>query len=534
MKIWRLKRHHLASEEERESAAGGEKSASEADTDDEGHRIHAAASNSTSDDTLEGATPIKTKAPLAISTPASSTSTARMLPSPTDPDAHVCAYPDSLFLQEGTAQKYISKDYAFLRQRAVLAGGGGPMGGYIHSIKSRYRLGMTCSVGNASHKGNLIVRSNVYVFPLEALLERSIGGRVTFVLTSDGIKDLVKSHQIGQTLANLSHSLRILSGSTSGAGVTPTKRKPISACIADLITRPTLDGHDRNAREHLEDLVELFEKATEGLAGSPTKNPRAAAARQRNKELEVYTDTRVAVEALVDLAILRGATDDVTVAAFDLVCASRNPQSGTAQNDPSTESVSEEVSRSDESHEIVWDRSSQQWRFGSVLPLPGLLPVRKPLQPSAIIEKILAVVAGAQEKKIATEALNIVKPPPPFTPSKEEGLVAAQVGLSSGSGSVEDEHGKAAPFVVGFGVAALDEIFKKVDTVNGAGFFFGSGHKTGVELESDDGICMENVNGLPGLGASNMELNVSESNMDLNNDAGIEENAGYSSRKRKY
>ncbi|KAJ3226739.1 hypothetical protein HDU81_007118 [Chytriomyces hyalinus] len=535
-----------------------------------------------------------------------------------DPDALSCAFPDSLFLQEGTLQKHITADYALLRERAAKAGGGGPVGGYIHCTKSRYRLGMTASLGNTSHKDNLLVRTNVYAFPVEELFDLTIAGRIALVLTSDGIKDLVRSQPMGLALANLPQAIRTMSANVTGS-VTPTKRTPICTCISNICTRISPDAHDKNAKEHLEELVNIYERNilsqvvddddeeedieddfdeepssgescedkqkvpdSQGVALeiSPTRKDVSPARKSvtsgsAGSLRRCVTESKVAVEALIDLALLRGSTDDITVGILDLVREKNMPKIHRARVQSEAKSISAWVKEEEEelgkdgnneaapenkrkAFEFVWNSQSQIWR---VLPVPPSheVPERRTIKPSNASERILFVPASSSTtvletsvapptpvailKKPATATRNVRTPSPPLAPVGKESGVARAVGAFGGAGGiglVTSSFGSAVP---SFGLAApLEDIsvaprlvaIEKTTTslvTDPTGFSFGvvsSLASTAVSTDVGDVVAVELGDS---LGASNMELNVDGDADDLNtNGQGVDLPAR---RKRK-
>ncbi|TPX73443.1 hypothetical protein CcCBS67573_g05290 [Chytriomyces confervae] len=523
------------------------------------------------------------------------------------PDAQSCSFPDSLFLQEGTLQKYITADYALLRERAAKAGGGGPVGGYIHCTKSRYRLGMTASLGNTSHKDNLLVRTNVYAFPVDELFDLTIAGRIALVLTSDGIKDLVKSQPLGLTLSNLPQAIRTMSANVTGS-VTPTKRTPISTSISHICTRISPDAHDKNAKEHLEELVNIYERNilsqvvddddededivddfdeepssgescedkqkvpdSQGLAldiSSPTSKDvsparKSGSSRSGASLRRCVTESKVAVEALIDLALLRGSTDDITVGILDLVREKNIPKihrarvhseaksistwmkeegEGNHRNDGNNEAVPETKRKA---CEFVWSSQSQIWR---VLPIASSheIPERRTIKPSHVSERIYFVPASSSTtvpensvpppapvaivKKPATSARNVRTPSPPVAPAVKESVAASAVGAFGGAGGiglVTSSFGSAVP---SFGLAAPSEdalvapgnvATQKATSslvTDPTGFSFGAVSSFATPATTADIVDVATVELGDSLGASNMELNVDDDADNLNVD----------------
>ncbi|KAJ3196100.1 Armadillo repeat-containing protein 3, partial [Entophlyctis luteolus] len=325
-----------------------------------------------------------------------------------DGDTHICSYPDSLFLQEGTLQKYITKELALLKERAARAHGGGPLGGYVYSAKSKYRLGMTCSIGNTSHKENLLVRTNVYSFDVATLLELTIAGRLLVVLTSDGVlvfclsvhmspkfqypksKDVVKSKFIGQTFVHLEKGIRSLS--SSKVGNQSSSRRAISMCLKDLIPRATEDAHDRNALSHILRLLELDTSLRDSAEQNCNPPPGDS----------TLTDMRIATESVCDLAILMGSTDDVTVVAFELTTSAHY----TVEEAFPLSEFDGECVNGDSPRDLVWCDESEGWtmvparRCQSSLDIPS----RVPASPSLVVQKIISAVSAYMETKSGREA----------------------------------------------------------------------------------------------------------------------------------
>ncbi|KAI9350806.1 hypothetical protein BDR26DRAFT_930109 [Obelidium mucronatum] len=433
-----------------------------------------------------------------------------------DADTHTCSFPDSLFVQEGTVQKYISKEYSLLRERALKAGGGGPMGGYIHSAKSRYRLGMTCSIGNISHKDNLLVRTSVYAFDVESLLEKTIDGRILIVITSDGIKDLVKSHFIGQTFINLSKTIRSMSAASVGT-IVNTNRRPISTCMSDLIPRPTEDAHDRAAKEHLEKLISVFERSQSEAA----LQDQPSSSSLQTTPPHPLTDTKIAVEALCDLAILKGSTDDITVAAFEITCFP-SPRRSANQTEYRTAPLQvTDYQDGNDPKDFVFIPAEKKWHVVEPLYCSGTtqIPPRNTPKPPPIIQKLLASVAAGLNKSVSSSIGSGLKPivletPLPPTsigwgaavlPPKDGsgGSVASGPEFSSGSSAIQSFH-------------RLSES-EKVDMMDEDSADFSSGS---VSLS------------LP-LGASNMELSTPLQVEKSRGGSGTASEEGTPTRKRK-
>ncbi|KAI8843157.1 hypothetical protein BJ741DRAFT_590167 [Chytriomyces cf. hyalinus JEL632] len=515
------------------------------------------------------------------------------------PDAQSCSFPDSLFLQEGTLQKYITADYALLRERAAKAGGGGPVGGYIHCTKSRYRLGMTASLGNTSHKDNLLVRTNVYAFPVDELFDLTIAGRIALVLTSDGIKDLVRSQPLGLALSNLPQAIRTMSANVTGS-VTPTKRTPISTSISHICTRISPDAHDKNAKEHLEELVNIYERKilsqvvddddddedivddfdeepssgescedkqkvpdSQGLAldiSSPTSKDvspsrKSGSSRTGASLRRCVTESKVAVEALIDLALLRGSTDDITVGILDLVREKNMPKIYRARVQSESKSIStwakeeeEDNLRNDGSNEavpenkqkaceFVWSSQSQIWRVLSMASSHEI-PERRTIKPSHVSERILFVPASSSTtvpensapppapvaivKNPATTERNVRTPSPPLAPAVKESVSARAVGAFGGAGGVglvTSSFGSAVP---SFGLAAPSEdasvapgnvaVQKATSSLvtDPTGFSFGAVSSLATPITTADIADVAAKELGDSLGASNMELNVDD------------------------
>ncbi|KAJ3030976.1 UNVERIFIED_CONTAM: hypothetical protein HDU68_007176 [Siphonaria sp. JEL0065] len=456
-------------------------------------------------------------------------------PHPHEADTHTCSFPDSLFIQEGTIQKYISKEYSLLRERAQRAGGGGPMGGYIHSNKSRYRLGMTCSIGNTSHKDNLLVRTSVYAFDVDELLDKSIAGRILIVITSDGIKDLVKSHFIGQTFVNLPKAIRALSAASVG-NIASTNRRPILTCMNDLIPRPTEDIHDRAAKEHLDKLISAFETTqahTPNLETNRTSNSAdPSPPPSQPPSSTCYTDTKYAVEALCDLAILKGSTDDITVAAFEIASSISLPKSIL---DSSTPLESFHFQDGLNPKDFIWIAEKKTWHV--IDPLyckdSANLPTRSIPKRPVLIQKLLDAATTLAKRggaPLPTESptTGIQTALKPLLLSDARTPVAPSVGWGVATAPA------SSPSALGlsFGVAAIT-----TNTTPGSAIETFERLQSNDDLMEQDGVVFESsssgslvVLDLP-LGASNMELSSPLPESRAEGGTGLEE--GTPTRKRK-
>ncbi|ORY32381.1 hypothetical protein BCR33DRAFT_744054 [Rhizoclosmatium globosum] len=286
---------------------------------------------------------------------------------------------------------------------------------------------------------NLFVRTNVYSFGLTELLARTVKGRVLVVLTSDGIKDLVKSNFIGQAFQNLPQTIRAMS-SAIGGSMNNSPRRSILNCMNDLIPRPTDDAHDRCAKEYLEKLVALCNTASPTTADSNSIDSPSE-----------YTDNLIAVEALCDIAILKGSTDDI--------------------------SVSPRNHKHQQPYDVFWNTETQKW---SLVPprhhdLELVLPQRNHPKPPPMIQKLLAAVAAAGNRKspVALQPITHSEPLPALQPL---------------------QFGEASTVSIGWGVAAASAI----ETSALASFERVSAD---YSIDSDE-MCITPV----AVGASNMEL----------------------------
>ncbi|KAJ3141402.1 hypothetical protein HK100_007232 [Physocladia obscura] len=390
-----------------------------------------------------------------------------------DNNSHACSFPDSLFIQEGTLQKYITEEYTHLRERAVKAGGGGPSGGYIHSTKSKYRLGMTCSIGNMSHKENLLIRTNVYCFNLPELFEILNAGRLLVVITSDGIKDLVKSNFIGQAFTNLPKTIRAMSAVVSGNQ--SSSRKTLKACMQDLIPRATEDVHDKNAKLHLDQLVALL-SVEKNCIDDDSHSRKKSADSLYTLNSEGITDLRIAIEALCDLAILKGSTDDITVMAFQISSYVEKYQNYYSDTRLPLSDYAKTIAENS-LRDFVWVDGA--WALmESIEHRQGLEIPERPVFISPLREKILEAVSKHVETKKITVVLE-----------KEE-ISSREVAVS-----IESELGIGMNSVISFGYLHSHEITQGwgISATPDVGFSFGRIAHEDIEVP---------------LFASNMELDV--------------------------
>ncbi|KAJ3076494.1 hypothetical protein HDU99_001343, partial [Rhizoclosmatium hyalinum] len=179
-----------------------------------------------------------------------------------------------------------------------------------------------------------------------------------------------------------------------------------------------------------------------------------------------YTDNLIAVEALCDIAILKGSTDDISVAALEItnVPPPQKPPSATIPLDQ-------------QPCDVFWNTETQKW---SLVPpqhhdLELVLPQRNHPKPPPMIQKLLAAVAAAGNRKspVALQPITQSEPLPALQPL---------------------QFGEASTVSIGWGVAAASAI----ETSALASF-----ERVSAEYSIDsDEMCITPV----AVGASNMEL----------------------------
>ncbi|KAJ3158465.1 hypothetical protein HK101_001312 [Irineochytrium annulatum] len=200
-------------------------------------------------------------------------------------DARMIGTPAGLVDEEGQSRRAVEKDFKMLHEFGAKYGGG-PNDGYVTSLKSAYRLGMTNSIGNTNHLNNIFSRTTVYPFDIPELISQTKDGSLVVVLCSDGIKDALRAADVARAFNDLDECIRALSPDG--------KYMKTAACIPTLISRLRKeDDHDRCAIDHLTSLL-------------------------RTTSIDSRPDVGVAVQALCDVAVLRGTTDDVTAVALEI------------------------------------------------------------------------------------------------------------------------------------------------------------------------------------------------------------------------
>ncbi|KAJ3407860.1 hypothetical protein HDV05_005239 [Chytridiales sp. JEL 0842] len=251
-----------------------------------------------------------------------------------DECADICSYEDTLGrfpfgVKEGQSRDAVKADMMHLESVArKLNDGSGPSNGYIRSKASIYRLGMTNTLGNMNHKKNIFSRTTVYEFDADELLQLTERGRLVIALTTDGIKDVLRTEQIGKVFDNLERAIVYASDQ-------PPSLSALENFLNAVPGPRSKDKHDVASIDHLQDLLKNVVKVTAASSSTTSQadpNPdcadrdsedpeawRRGAGRTLN-EYDKYhvTDLQVAVEGLCDLAMLKGSYDDMTALAIEM------------------------------------------------------------------------------------------------------------------------------------------------------------------------------------------------------------------------
>ncbi|KAL3896255.1 MAG: hypothetical protein SGCHY_004193, partial [Lobulomycetales sp.] len=182
-----------------------------------------------------------------------------------DPPAGVCSFEDTLAswpvqLRQGQNVMSVAADYQHVRQYTrkshVLTQQGMVPVYKIASSRSLYGLGMTNTVGNMNHKGNLVGtrgmgRTSVYVFSEDDVPSDSL-----FVFCSDGVKDVLQAEDIARIVSDPDSGIRALSPDHA---YTPDIQAVLHAM------HPGIDAHASRSREHILEILMRREEAAHEL-----------------------------------------------------------------------------------------------------------------------------------------------------------------------------------------------------------------------------------------------------------------------------
>ncbi|KAJ3115464.1 hypothetical protein HDU96_000623 [Phlyctochytrium bullatum] len=253
----------------------------------------------------------------------------------------ICSYEDSLtafpfLVKEGQTRLKVSEDYKILTDLAKIHGGG-PKGGFITSVTSPHRLGMTNTLGNCRHQNNMLPRTTVYGFSIDTLLGLTKHGRLYIVVCSDGVKDTLKAEVIARCLGDVTRSFDDMSNVT----VEPDGER-WRAAIQTLVGRRTADPYDPALARHFEDLLAVAE-------GKPPP-------------------VTVAISALCDVALLRGSLDDATALGVEIRSLSASADGADA---------GEKVMKV-----MVRDTESKTWVWSDAAPPPLVNPLQLDIKPT--------------------------------------------------------------------------------------------------------------------------------------------------------
>ncbi|KXS11730.1 hypothetical protein M427DRAFT_60325 [Gonapodya prolifera JEL478] len=245
----------------------------------------------------------------------------------------ICSYEDSLGgfpvnLREGQSEGEVKKDYEKVKKRVRKVEGGGGKGWTVWSPRSAYGLGMTATLGNLNHAGCTISRTNVYVFDKNELavaaavvegqgkFGQSDQGRdrLTLVMLSDGVKDVLTASQIALLSRSLLHGLRLCSGTIPAPSPTspPDLTDDPSLPVENIVARALL-LNDAAGRKSAEEVMECVQEAATGEEGEEM-----IGGSSDGDEVVARPSLKVLCRALVHVARMRGSGDDVTALAVDV------------------------------------------------------------------------------------------------------------------------------------------------------------------------------------------------------------------------
>ncbi|KAJ3340947.1 hypothetical protein HDU93_006033 [Gonapodya sp. JEL0774] len=256
-----------------------------------------------------------------------------------------CSYEDALGkwpdeLHEGQTADEVRKDYERVKRRVRKVVGGQGKGWTVWSPRSAYGLGMTATLGNLNHAGCTISRTNVYVFDKSELagmmggLGMSAGHRngrqdilgdrgglkVTIVMVSDGVKDVLTAPEIALLSRSLLHGLLLSAGSipTPNPANPPDLRDDPTLPVERIIAGAMAGPRDAAARRSAEEVMDCVQSAALAESTEDHEN-------DGDEEVVRRPSLEILCRALVHLAKMRGSTDDVTALAIDVPLSPTHP-----------------------------------------------------------------------------------------------------------------------------------------------------------------------------------------------------------------